>query len=166
VLKRNGIEPSPERGKRTQWSTFLKAHWKALFAADFLTVEVWTARGLVTHYLLLVMGLAERVVRMVGITTRPDEAWMLQIGRSLTDCESGALRSKHYLIISGQQGLPGEIGLDARHFRAESFLGVLLGYGSYTQANPNAEIALVDRTSAVGEDGDTGRAGRGHELLL
>jgi len=99
VLKRNGIEPSPERGKCTQWSTFLKAHWRVLFAADFLTVEVWTASGLVTHYLLFVIGLADRVVRMVGITTRPDEPWMLQIGRSLTDCESGVLRSKHYLII-------------------------------------------------------------------
>jgi hypothetical protein len=28
VLKRNGIEPSPERSRRTSWSTFLKAHWK------------------------------------------------------------------------------------------------------------------------------------------
>ena len=35
VLKRCGIEPSPERGKRTPWSTFLKAHWKVLLAADF-----------------------------------------------------------------------------------------------------------------------------------
>lgn len=34
VLKRNGIEPSTERGKRTSWSTFLKAHWKVLAASD------------------------------------------------------------------------------------------------------------------------------------
>ena len=99
VLRRSGIEPSPERGKRTAWSTFLKAHWKVLFAANFLTVEVWTGRGLFTHYLLFVMSLADRVVRMVGITTRPDEAWMLEIARSLTDCESGALRARQYLII-------------------------------------------------------------------
>src|SRR6202158_3748509 len=46
VLKRNGIEPSPERSKRTPWSTFLKAHWKVLVASDFLTVEVWNAKGL------------------------------------------------------------------------------------------------------------------------
>jgi hypothetical protein len=30
VLKRSGIGPSPERSKRTTWSTFLKAHWKVL----------------------------------------------------------------------------------------------------------------------------------------
>jgi putative transposase len=28
VLKRSGIEPAPERGRRTPWSTFLEAHWK------------------------------------------------------------------------------------------------------------------------------------------
>jgi hypothetical protein len=61
--------------------------------------------------------------------------------------------------------LPGEVGLDARHFRAESFLGLLLGYGANPQANPNAEMALVDEASAIGEDDDTGRACRGHELL-
>src|SRR5258706_1336640 len=56
VLARNGIEPVPERARRTKWSTFLKAHWKVLSASDFLTVEVWTGRGPVTHYLLLLIA--------------------------------------------------------------------------------------------------------------
>ena len=99
VLKRNGLEPAPERSKRTTWSTFSKAHWKVLAATDFFTVEVWTARGLVTHYLLFVISLADRVVKIAGITTRPGEAWMLQVGRNLIDDESGALASKRYLII-------------------------------------------------------------------
>ena len=99
VLNRNGIEPAPERNKRTKWSTFLKAHWKTFAASDFLNVEVWTGRGLVTYYLLFVISLADRVVHIVGITTRPDEAWMLQLGRTLIDSESGALRGKRYLII-------------------------------------------------------------------
>ena len=99
VLKRNGIEPSPERSRRTPWSTFLKAHWKVLAASDFLTVEVWTGRGLVTHYLLFVISLCDRIVEVVGITTRPNEDWMLQMARNLTDSEGGALRAKKYLII-------------------------------------------------------------------
>jgi len=99
VLKRNGIEPAPERSRRTPWSTFLKAHWKVLSASDFLTVEVWTARGLVTHYLLFVISLADRVVNIAGITTRPDESWMLQIARNVTDAQSGGLHAKRYLII-------------------------------------------------------------------
>ena len=99
VLKRNGIEPAPERSRRTSWSTFLKAHWKVLAASDFLTVEVWTDQGLVTHYLLFVISLADRAVHVAGITTRPDESWMLQIGRNLTDGQSGVLHAKRYLII-------------------------------------------------------------------
>jgi transposase InsO family protein len=99
VLKRNGIEPSPKRSQRTPWSTFLKAHWKVLAASDFLTVEVWTGSGLVTHYLLFVINLADRAVEIAGITTRPDETWMLQVGRNLTDGQAGALPAKQYLLI-------------------------------------------------------------------
>jgi putative transposase len=99
VLNRNSVEPAPERGKRTQWSTFLRAHWEMFAASDFLTVEVWTGRGLATHYLLFVMSLADRVVEVLGVTAKPDEAWMLQLGRNLIDWETGALREKRYLII-------------------------------------------------------------------
>ena len=30
ILKRHGIEPAPERRKRTSWKTFLKAHWDVM----------------------------------------------------------------------------------------------------------------------------------------
>jgi putative transposase len=109
VLKCNGIEPSPERGRRTRWSTFLKAHCKVLAASDFLTVEVSTDRGLVTHYLLFVISLADRVVNVAGITTRPDESWMLQIARNLTDSQAGALHAKRYLVIDRDTKILGTI---------------------------------------------------------
>ena len=97
VLKANGIEPAPER--RTRWSTFLKGHWKILAASDFFSVEVWTPRGLITHYVLFVISIADRVVHIAGITTRPDESWMLQVGRNFLDESDGALVGKGYLII-------------------------------------------------------------------
>jgi putative transposase len=99
VLNRNGVEPVPERSKGRRWSTFLKAHWKVLAASDFLSVEVWTGRGLVTYYLLFVISLADRVVQVLGVTAKPEEAWILQIGRNLIDTESGVLCGKRYLII-------------------------------------------------------------------
>lgn len=40
VLREHGIDPAPERGKRTPWSTFLKAHWDSIAATDIFTVEV------------------------------------------------------------------------------------------------------------------------------
>ena len=49
--------------------------------------------------MLFVISVAERVVHIAGITTRPGEAWMLQLGRNLIDEQSGALASKRYLII-------------------------------------------------------------------
>jgi putative transposase len=55
ILKRHGIEPAPAREKRTSWKTFIKAHWDVMAATDFFTVEVWTARGLVTFSVLFVM---------------------------------------------------------------------------------------------------------------
>ena len=82
IFKENGIDPAPERGKRTTWSQFLKAHWNVLAAADFFTVEVWGPRGLVTFYVFFVIELATRRIEIVGITPGPDEAWMMQIGRA------------------------------------------------------------------------------------
>jgi len=46
ILREHGIEPAPERGKRTPWRTFLKAHWGAIAAMDFLTVEAVTCTGI------------------------------------------------------------------------------------------------------------------------
>jgi putative transposase len=99
VLRREGIEPAPERGGRTPWSVFLKAHWRTIVAADFFTTEVWTLQGLITHYVLFIIELAKRIVHIVGITTCPTEGWMLQVGRNVTDALDGALISKSHLII-------------------------------------------------------------------
>jgi transposase InsO family protein len=99
ILKRNGIDPAPERGKRTTWSQFLKAHWSVLAAADFFTVEVWGPRGLVTFYVFFVIELATRRIEIAGITPSPHEAWMMQIGRNLTDPIDGFLAEKEFLIL-------------------------------------------------------------------
>ena len=83
ILKDHLIEPAPVRGHRIRWSVFLKAHWKAIAASDFFAVEVWSWRGLITHYVLFVIDLATRRVVIGGITTNPNEAWMLQVARNL-----------------------------------------------------------------------------------
>lgn len=72
ILKRHGIEPSPQRRENTSWKTFLKAHWDTLAATDFTNVEVWTPRGLVTFSLLFVIELKTRRVRFAGCVTPSD----------------------------------------------------------------------------------------------
>jgi len=99
ILKRNGIDPAPERGTRTTWNRFLKAHWNVLAAADFFTVEVWGLRGLVTFYVFFVIELATRRIEIAGITPNPNEAWMMQIGRNVTDPIDGFLVNKKLLIV-------------------------------------------------------------------
>lgn len=99
ILKANGIEPSPERRKRTTWREFLRSNWSCLAAADFFTVEVWTCRGLVTYYVLFVMELSTRRVHMAGIARSPNGRWMMQVARNLTDPIDGFLRNKRLLII-------------------------------------------------------------------
>jgi transposase InsO family protein len=99
ILKDHLIEPAPVRGRRIPWSAFLKAHWRAIAASDFFTVEVWSWHGLVTHYVLFVIDLATRRVIIGGMTTNPNEMWMLQIARTWTDSESGALLGKRHLIV-------------------------------------------------------------------
>ena len=81
------------------WSTFLRAHRECLVATDFLTVEVCTIRGLVTHYVLFFMDIANRAVKIAGITPHPDSRWMTQIARKLTDLNDGFQRGKRYLIL-------------------------------------------------------------------
>ena len=99
ILKENGIEPAPERKRQTTWKTFLRAHWDVLGAIDFTTIEVWTKGGLVTFYLLFVMEVATRRVHFAGCTVNPNEDWMKQIARNLTDSFDGFLLGTRYLLM-------------------------------------------------------------------
>ena len=99
ILKDHGIEPTPERGPKTPWTTFLAAHGDGLAAADFFTVEVLTMGGLVRYFVFFVMRLTTRTVEIAGITRQPNEAWMKQTARNLTDAQDGFLRGVRDLIL-------------------------------------------------------------------
>ncbi len=75
------------------------AHWEVLAATDFFTVEVWTLQGLLTHYVLFFIELATRSVYVTEITTNPNELFMRQIARNLTDVVDGFFLDKRYLIL-------------------------------------------------------------------
>jgi transposase InsO family protein len=97
TLKDNGIQPSPDRP--TSWQTFLKAHADAICGADFFTVDVWTKRGLVTHYVLLAIQHATRRVEIAGVTTHPNASFMAQVARNLTDQVDGFLHGQRFLVV-------------------------------------------------------------------
>lgn len=101
ILAEHGIDPAPKRGATMPWRTFLAAHWGAIAAADFFTVEVMTIGGLVRYHVFFVIDLATRVVEIAGIRAGPDGAWMAQVARNLTDGFDGFLRGHRYLILDG-----------------------------------------------------------------
>jgi transposase InsO family protein len=101
ILKQQGIPPSRERP--TSWQAFVRAHWSALMAADFFTTEVWTVRGLITYYTVFVIELHSRRVHVVATTPHPDEAFMLQIARQLTDATDGVFAEQRFLNCDRDQ---------------------------------------------------------------
>ena len=117
ILKEHGLEPAPERNRKTTWKEFLTRHWDLIAAADFFTVEVWTQRGLQRFIVLFFIELSTRKVEIAGIASVANGLWMSQIGRNLTDAVDGILNGKRYLIHDRDPLFTGE------------FLGILATSG-------------------------------------
>jgi putative transposase len=98
VLKRHDLESAPERGRRMLWGEFIRSHLELLASVDFFTVEVWTAGGLMSYYVLTFMRVASRKVCIAGITTSPDRRWMEQMARNVTLEGEGFLCGCRYLL--------------------------------------------------------------------
>jgi hypothetical protein len=98
MLRRHGIEPAPERSRKTTWKEFLAQHWELIVAADFFTVEVWTASGLKRFLVLFFLDLSTRKVEIAGVASSANGLWMSQIGRNVTGAVDGIVNGKRYLI--------------------------------------------------------------------
>ena len=98
ILERHGLEPAPERIRKTTWKEFLSRHWELIVATDFFTVEVWIRRGLRRFVVLFFIDLSTRKVEIAGIAQVANGLWMNQIARNLTDSEDGILTGKLPLI--------------------------------------------------------------------
>jgi putative transposase len=98
ILKKHGIEPAPERSRKTTWKEFLTRHWELIVAADFFTIEVWTRTGLQRFLVLFFIDLSTRRVQIAGICSTANGLWMTQIARNLCDAIDGVLAGRKYLI--------------------------------------------------------------------
>jgi putative transposase len=98
ILKEHGIEPAPERSRKTTWKEFITRHWDQIVASDFFSIEVWTAKGLQRYLVLFFMELCTRRVEIAGVATNANGLWMTQIARNLTDAVDGFFKGKRYLI--------------------------------------------------------------------
>ena len=89
ILSDAGIEPAPERRTRGSWATFLRAHWGAIAATDFFSVEVLTWVGIVRYHVFFVIDLKTRAVEVAGITHDLHQAWVERVARGLLDSVDG-----------------------------------------------------------------------------
>jgi hypothetical protein len=99
ILVDHGLDPAPQRSKKTSWSTFIKSHSGAIAGVDFFTVEVLTPFGIVRDFVFFLIDIGTRRVHIAGISNQPSEARMTQIARNLTVCVDGFLRPIRYLIL-------------------------------------------------------------------
>jgi len=72
ILKEHGLEPAPERNRKTTWKEFLSRHWEVIVPADFFTAEVWTRSGLTRFLVLFLIDLSTRRLEIADIATRAD----------------------------------------------------------------------------------------------
>jgi putative transposase len=98
ILKEHGLEPAPERIRKTTWKEFLCRHREVLVAADFFTIEAWTRRGLTRFVVLFLIDLSSRRVEIAGLAKQANGLWMTQVARNLIDADEGFLVGKRYLI--------------------------------------------------------------------
>ncbi len=98
ILKEHGLEPAPERERKTTWKEFLSRHREVIVAADFFTIEAWTRRGLTRFVVLFLIDLSSRRVEIAGLARQANGLWMSQVARNLSDATDGFLVGKRYLI--------------------------------------------------------------------
>jgi len=98
LLKEHGLEPAPERERKTTWKEFLCRHRDVIVAADFFTLEAWTRKGLTRFLVLFLIDLSSRKVEIAGVAREANGLWMSQVARNLSDAAEGFLIGKRYLI--------------------------------------------------------------------
>ena len=84
ILKDHGFDPGPARGEGS-WDQFLKRHAETLWACDFFSQPVWTVKGIRTFFVLFVIHVKTRQVKVLGFTRRPNHPWVTSRGRELRE---------------------------------------------------------------------------------
>ena len=94
VLRRHHLPPAPRRASAS-WRAFLRAQAVGILATDFFTVETVLLK---TLYVLFVIEIGTRRVRLAGVTGHPSGPWMTQQARELSMSLAKDGRAPRFLI--------------------------------------------------------------------
>jgi hypothetical protein len=81
ILKAEGLDPGPKR-REGSWDEFIKRHAATLWATDFFSKKVRTARGLIDVFVVFFVHVGSRRVYLSGVMAHPDGARMKQQPRN------------------------------------------------------------------------------------
>jgi hypothetical protein len=98
ILKKEGLEPQPDRQRKTTWAEFIRVHWQSLTAIDFFHAEIYTIKGLTRYMVFVAIDYATRKVEIAGIIEQAHGTWMKQVAKNLTDPFAGFLKNKKYVV--------------------------------------------------------------------
>jgi hypothetical protein len=95
ILKRHGIEPSPERSRKTTWKEFLQRHWDQIMATDLFMMDPSNRSRLARLVILAFMKRSTLREDIAGTACRTHRLSMTQIARKATDDMEGWCKGKH-----------------------------------------------------------------------
>ncbi len=116
ILRQHGLRPAPRRSGPT-WSEFLTSQAKGIVATDFFHVDGVLLRR---YYVLFIIEIDSRVVHLLGVTTNPAMAWIVQVARNFaSDIEEMGhrfrflIRDRDTKFTAGFDDVFSSIGIEA-----------------------------------------------------
>jgi putative transposase len=86
ILKESNIHPAPDKGFKKPaipWTTFVHAHMDSMVGCDFFSKCIYTLRGVLTAYVLVLIHLGSHKVYCSPATFNPTGDWVMQQTRNV-----------------------------------------------------------------------------------
>jgi putative transposase len=82
ILKAHGIEPAPQRARKTTWREFLQRHWEQIVGSDFFGMKPSKASGLASLVIFCFMKLSACRAEIGRSASETDGPPTIQFGRN------------------------------------------------------------------------------------
>ena len=81
VLVKAGLHDDPNTGKDS-WDAFLKRHADTMWQCDYLTKPMWTSKGIIDLFIIVLIHIGTRRIWVSPSTANPNSKWVAQQARN------------------------------------------------------------------------------------